>query len=141
MEKRCLTQTHGIISREGMLFFHTCNTSQTLLSCLRFCSLRWTRRRISRTSSTASSSTSSCLSRRSTKKWTRPRKCAGFGVTGQLSSAPRLRKECSCSIFRFESSPQLRITPGPRQHVCLCLTCLACAPRNPFIFATHILHL
>ena len=114
-----------------------------ITSNLSFCSLTWTKRPISRTSSTASSSTSSCQSRRSTKRWTRRREChisSHYTSLTRLSSLAHGAKQLrTVNIFAIQSELlQLRLTPEPAVtslwvHVSLiCLTCLTCVPVNPF---------
>lgn len=95
----------------------------------------WTRRPISKTSSTALSSTSSCLSRRSMKRWTRRRKSHISRCT-HVTSAPwppgrRLTWESWSELMWLRFTPD--VTSLWARVSLMCLTCLTCIPAKPFL--------
>ncbi len=102
----------------------------------------WTGRPISRTSSTASSSTSSCQSRRSTKKWTRRRECHISSYYTSHTSQPLTRGakqlkevnifEIQSELMQLRLSPDAAVTPLWVRVSLICLTCLTCVHVNPF---------
>lgn len=96
------------------------------------------RRHISKISSTALSLTSSCLSRRSTKKWTRPRKCCSVASTEHFIAGDEAQLQ-QVGMRRFL---QLQIRPVLQQCLSLRLTYLTCVSMKPFYDSdTHLLHL